>query len=119
MLPQRRYAHRDRLWRRQAAAARQPQPRLGQLGAWLDEVVSFHAKHILVVDAEAALHAGVLLAVASAAGVEPDVEDSWIAATAELHDMTVLTFNETDFLPMGVVVCNPGVALPPEARPLA
>ena len=60
-----------------------------------------------------------LLAVARATGVEPDVEASWIASTAELHGMAVLTFNETDFLPMGVAVCNPGVALPPEARPLA
>ena len=42
-----------------------------RLGAWLDEVVSFHARHILVVDAEAALRAGVLLAVARATGVEP------------------------------------------------
>ena len=33
--------------------------------------------------------------------------------------MIVLTFNETDFLPMGVAVCNPCVALPPEAHPLA
>ena len=43
----------------------------------------------------------------------------WIAASAELHGITVLSFNETDFLPMGVAVCNPGVALPPEARPPA
>jgi predicted nucleic acid-binding protein len=90
-----------------------------RLGAWLDEVVSFHGAHILVVDADSALRAGVLLAVARAAGVEPDVEDSWIVASAELHGMTMLSFNETDFLPMGVAVCNPGVALPPEARPPA
>jgi toxin FitB len=59
--------------------------RARRLGAWLDEVVNFHGAHILVVDADAALRAGVLLAVARAAGVEPDVEGSWIAASPIRH----------------------------------
>ena len=79
----------------------------------MDEVVSFHGEHILAVDADAALRAGVLLAMARAAGVELDLEDAWIAASAELHGMTVLTFNDADFRPMGVAVQNPGVQLPP------
>ena len=91
-----------------------------RLGAWLDEVVSFHARHILVVDAEEALRAGVLLAVGESGSVSSRMSRPLGSRpSAELHGMAVLTFNETDFLPMGVAVCNPGVALPPEARPLA
>ena len=78
-----------------------------------DEVFSSHGAHILPVDIEAALRAGALLAIARAAGAAPDIEDAWIAASAELHGMTVLTFNDADFRPMGVAVSNPGAALPP------
>ncbi len=33
--------------------------------------------------------------------------DAWIAATALVHGMTVVTRNVADFLPMGVAVLNP------------
>jgi toxin FitB len=88
-----------------------------RLGAWLDEVVILHGEHIVAVDQEVALRAGVLLAVARATGVEPDIEDAWIAASAEIRGMTVLTFNDADFRPMGVTVHNPMIALPSEAQP--
>jgi len=88
-----------------------------RLSAWLDDVVNLHGEHIIVVDTEVASRAGVLLAVARATGFEPDIEDAWIAASAELHGMTVITFNDADFKPMGVAVMNPGVALPPEPPP--
>ncbi|HEY2617313.1 MAG TPA: PIN domain-containing protein [Acetobacteraceae bacterium] len=84
-----------------------------RLAAWLDEVVSLHGEHILPVDIDAALRAGALLAMARAAGAEPDIEDAWIAASAELHGMTVLTFNDAYFRPMGVTVSNPRAGLPP------
>jgi predicted nucleic acid-binding protein len=61
----------------------------------------------------------VLLARARAAGFEPDIEDAWIAASAELHGMIVLTFNDADLRPMGVPVCNPGSTLPPDVAPRA
>jgi toxin FitB len=57
--------------------------------------------------------------VARAAGVEPDIEDAWIGASAQQRRMTVLTFNDADFRPMGVSVLNPRVALPPDASPTA
>jgi toxin FitB len=90
-----------------------------RLGAWLDEMVGFHGEHIIDIDTEVALRAGVLLAVARAAGVEPDIEDAWIGASAQQRRMTVLTFNDADFRPMGVSVLNPRVALPPDASPTA
>jgi hypothetical protein len=65
------------------------------------------------VDTDIALRAGVLLAAARATGVEPDIEDAWIAASAELRSMTVLTFNDADYRPMGVRLLNPAAALPP------
>ena len=91
-----------------------------RLGAWLDEVVSFHAVHTFWSWTPTLRY----VPVCCWPWREPLVSsrtsrNSWIAASAELHGMTVLTFNETDFLPMGVAVCNPGVALPPEARPPA
>jgi predicted nucleic acid-binding protein len=90
-----------------------------RLEAWLDEVVGFHGEQIIVVDADIALRAGVLLAVARAAGIEPDIEDAWIAASAQQRRMTVLTFNEAHFKPMGVTVINPRVGLPSDAPPRA
>lgn len=84
-----------------------------RLATWLDEVVSVRGEHILPVDIDAALRTGALPAIARAAGAAPDIEDAWIAASAELHGMTVLTFDDADFRPMGVAVSNPGAALPP------
>jgi hypothetical protein len=84
-----------------------------RLAAWLDDVVNFHGEHIIPVDTDVALRAGVLLAMARAAGVQPDIEDAWIGASAELRGMTVLTFNDADFRPMGIAVRNPGAELPP------
>jgi toxin FitB len=90
-----------------------------RLEAWLDEVVGFHGEHIIAVDTDVALRAGVLLAVARSAGTEPDIEDAWIAASAQQRRMTVLTFNDAHFKPMGVTVINPRVALPLDAPPRA
>ncbi len=84
------------------------------LDAWLHDVMLFHQDRILAVDAETATRAGVLLARARAGGTEADVEDAWIAATAELRGMTVLTANERRFRPMGIRFINPFAALPPD-----
>ena len=73
-----------------------------------------HGARILAVDTVIALQAGVLLAAARAAGVEPDTTDGWIAATAKVHGMEVLTFNTADFQPMGVNCRNPVIDLPPD-----
>jgi predicted nucleic acid-binding protein len=86
--------------------------RAARLGAWLEEIIRFHATRILPVDTDIALLAGVLLATARAAGVEPDTTDAWIAATAKVHDFEVLTVNIKDFRPMGVA-CRDPIADPP------
>jgi toxin FitB len=85
-----------------------------RLAAWCDELVLRHADRIIPIDTEIALRAGVLLSRARAAGIEPDAEDAWIAATADVRQMVVLTFNEADFQPLGVAWRNPRVELPPD-----
>jgi predicted nucleic acid-binding protein len=55
-----------------------------------------------------------LLAVARSAGSAPDTEDAWIAATAELHGLQVLTFNVADFRHLGVAYRNPLNNPPPD-----
>ena len=90
-----------------------------RLEGWLDEVVGFHGEHIVAVDTDVALRAGVLLAIARAAGAEPDIEDAWIAASAQQRRMTVLTFSEAHFRPMGVTVIDPRVAMPLDVPPRA
>ncbi len=86
--------------------------RAARLGVWLGEMIRFHEAHILPVDTDIALQAGVLLATARAAGVEPDTTDAWIAATAKIHGLEVLTFTMADFRPMGVS-CRDPVVDPP------
>lgn len=86
--------------------------RAARLGAWLEEIIRVHEARILPVNTDIALQAGVLLATARAAGVEPDTTDAWIAATAKIHDLEVLTFNLADFRPMAIA-CRDPVADPP------
>ena len=88
-----------------------------RLGAWHEEMMHFHDGRIIPVDIDIARRAGVLLAITRAAGFDPDTEDAWIAATAEVHGMEVLTFNEADFRPMGVAFRNPLTDLPPDSAP--
>ena len=67
------------------------------------------------VDGAIATRAGVLLANARGSGFQPKTEDSWIAATAEIHGMEVVTYNAADFRPLGVTFHNPSDELPPDA----
>jgi predicted nucleic acid-binding protein len=73
------------------------------LRSWLEiQVRPAFSGRILPVDAQ--------IAVRCAALHVPDPRydrDSLVAATALVHDMTVVTRNITDFKPMGVTVLNP------------
>ena len=84
-----------------------------RLQAWFEQMMDLHSGHILQVDGDIASRAGVLLAIARAAGSAPNTEDAWIAATAELHGLLVLTFNDADFRPFGVAFRNPLTDLTP------
>ncbi len=96
---------------------RQARSKAELLQAWLDDVTTFHRSRILKVDDDVALRAGQLLAKARAAGVEVGAEDALIAATADLHAMTVLTANARHFAPMRVRYVDPRAGLPPDSAP--
>jgi hypothetical protein len=96
---------------------RQARRKAALLQAWLDDVTTFHQSRILMVAADVALRAGQLLAKARAGGVEVSAEDALIAATADVHGMTVLTANVRHFVPMGVRYVDPRIALPPDSGP--
>jgi toxin FitB len=96
---------------------RQAQRKAALLQAWLDDVTAFHQSRILMVGDDVALRAGQLLAKARAGGVAVGAEDALIAATADLHAMTVLTANARHFAPMGVRYVDPRAGLPQDFGP--
>lgn len=73
------------------------------LGKWInDYVMQVFAGRILSADLEIALRCAQL----HVPDKRPE-RDAWIAATALVHGMTVVTRNVADFQPMGVAVVNP------------
>jgi predicted nucleic acid-binding protein len=96
---------------------RQARRKTALLQAWLDDVMSFHESHIIVVVSDVAVRAGQLLATARAGGVEVSAEDALIAASADLRAMTVLTANARHFVPMGVRCVDARAGPPPDAGP--
>jgi predicted nucleic acid-binding protein len=73
------------------------------LRAWFDEVLMpRYGSHVLDIDVAVARRAAALDV--------PDprpISDGLIAATALVHDLTVVTRNTIDFLPTGVRLLNP------------
>jgi hypothetical protein len=63
--------------------------------------------HCLPWEAETGLRWAQLLATLRATGRAMPIKDSLIAATAIVHDLTVVTRNRSDFSPAGVRVVDP------------
>ncbi|MBP0615529.1 type II toxin-antitoxin system VapC family toxin [Jiella mangrovi] len=82
------------------------------LRAWWETVEHLYADRILPFDIRAARIAGKLLDRARGEGLDPSFADIAIAATAEAHDLSVLTRNIKDFAPLGVACINPHDGLP-------
>lgn len=78
-----------------------------RLRAWMNgQVLSEFAERILPVDTAVALRCGALHL------PDPRPErDAFIAATALVHGMTVVTRNIADFEPLGVSLVNPWTAV--------
>jgi len=75
----------------------------GVVRGWLrDRVLVGFAGRILPADQDVALQCAAL----HVPKTRPE-RDAWIAATALVHGMTVVTRNVADFEPMGVAVLNP------------
>lgn len=76
--------------------------RARQLELWLQGLIEEYAESILVVDTETAIAAGTLDEALRARGHNGQLADILIAATAQIHGLTVVTANTRDFEPLGV-----------------
>lgn len=81
---------------------RREQVRSANLASWIDDVVSRYSGRILPVDMEAAIQ----WAQISAGRTLPAI-DALLAATAIVHDLTLVTRNTKDFADTGVQLLNP------------
>jgi len=78
------------------------------LEAWLQQdLPNRFAGRVLVVDGPVADAWGRVVARAQAGGQPLSVMDGFIAATAQIHDLTVVTRNAKDFSATGLDVHNP------------
>lgn len=82
------------------------------LAAWLETVLHLYGERVLPFDVGAARIAGVLLDRARGQGQAPGFADIIIAATAQRHQLTILTRNMRHFKPLGVPAFDPFESLP-------
>ncbi len=73
-----------------------------RLRDWIEIVMADFQDRFLPVDVEVALVAGKLEGAMLARGLNVELADILIAATAQTHGLTVVTANTRDFEPLGV-----------------
>lgn len=86
--------------------------RADRLAPWVERVLENFGPNILPVDVEVAKQAGTMLDAAVAKGRDPGVADILIAATAQAHDLLLLTRNVRHFEPLGISVHDPLIGVP-------
>lgn len=85
-----------------------PSQKRTALQTWLDEEVrQWFSGRILPITAAIAERWGYLSAAAKQLGMTIPVVDALIAATALDHQLTLVTRNTKDFVPLGVEIFNP------------
>ena len=85
-----------------------PSPRKRQLQTWLNvDLTERFAGRVLPLDAPVARRWGNLLAICEARGRVLPLLDSWIAAIALEHGLTLVTRNVRDFEGTGLPLANP------------
>lgn len=82
------------------------------LSSWWAAIEGRYGERILPYDLAVARAAGEIFDLARA--FAPTFPDVAIAATAQVHGLTVLTANEVHFAPFGVPFLNPLKTLPPQ-----
>ncbi len=86
--------------------------RRGRLESWLVGDLPLRSeRRVLAVDAEIADAWGVFMARARRNGVGLGAMDAFLAATASVHGLTLVTRNTSDFVRLGIDMLNPW--LPP------
>ena len=84
------------------------------LAAWLETLLHLYGDRVLAFDAATARIAGVILDRARGLGQAPGFVDIIIIdATAQQHELTILSRNLRHFEPFGVSVIDPFKRLPP------
>jgi predicted nucleic acid-binding protein len=86
------------------------------LASWLETVCHLYGDRILAFDAPAARTAGAISDRARGKGHAPGFADIILAATAQRHGLTILSRNLKHFVPLGVAVLDPFLALPRPPR---
>ncbi len=82
--------------------------RRAQLEEWLEtELVDRFEGRVLIINDTVAATWGKVLAKADATGKPMGTMDGFIAATALMHGMSIVTRNEIDFAEAGVATFNP------------
>jgi predicted nucleic acid-binding protein len=76
-----------------------------RIALWFDAYLSRHP--VLPVTLEIARRAGELRGAFAARGINRSQADMFIAATAQLHALTLVTRNTADFAGCGIPVLNP------------
>ena len=81
--------------------------RAAGLSAWLSGQLSEFADRVIQVDKSIAYEAGNMSDAATAAGRHPGFADIYIAATAKVRNIELLTRNTRHFEPLGIRYSNP------------
>jgi len=90
-----------------------PGGRRDRLEDWIAELIEVTGDRLLPVDVDVATAWGRIRATAADAGRPLPIMNAFIAATAEVHSLTVVTRNVRDFEVWGGPVFNPWVEDPP------
>lgn len=87
-----------------------------RLSDWLEhDLRDRFGPRILSIDVDIAERWGVLMAASKENGRNVSVMDGFIAATALVHDLCIVTRNEKDFSELGVRLINPWASTDPDA----
>lgn len=81
--------------------------RAAEIRNWLDRLIAIFGERILPFDIQAATMAGEFEARALSTGHQPGMADAMIAATAKIHDLTIVTRNTRHFSPFGIDISTP------------
>lgn len=86
--------------------------RAAAIEAWVDGIVHDLGDRILPLDRDTSRAAGRLSALAFRRGNHPGAADIFIAATAQVHGLLLLTRNVQHFADLGIDIADPLLGLP-------